>query len=240
MSSNRWQNAFLSHPGKVRPNNEDSVLVRPEVGLWVVADGMGGHQAGDFASQSITQALARLEVSGPLAVRVDQVEASLLDVNCNLREHASKHCQGRTVGSTVVTMLALNDVGVVLWAGDSRLYRLRAGKVEVITRDHNPIADLLDEGVITESTALNSDSHIVTRAIGGHQRLMLDVAVFDVCAGDTFLLCTDGLYREVDEHVMSRTLRKNNLHTSAERLMGHCLAGAARDNVSFVVSRALA
>ncbi|MGD8415705.1 MAG: protein phosphatase 2C domain-containing protein [Pseudomonadales bacterium] len=232
-----WQSAQQSHRGNRRKNNEDSVLSRPDVALWVVADGMGGHMAGDVASQAITDALARVPLQGPLADDVDRVEDALLSVNDELRLHSQTRCQGGTVGSTVVALLARDDVGVVLWAGDSRLYRLRGGRLEQVTRDHNPVSDLLDAGVVSEADALAHDTNIITRAVGGQASLNLDVAVFDVSSGDTLLLCSDGLYRELDQETLIRSLSSGDLEDAAEKLVSRCLSGAARDNVSLVIAR---
>ena len=232
-----WQSAQESHRGNRRKNNEDSVLCRPEVALFTVADGMGGHMAGDVASQAITDALARLPLSGPLSDDVDRVEDALLSVNDELRLHAQNECRGGTVGSTVVTLIAREDVGVVLWAGDSRLYRLRDGRLEQVTRDHNPVCDLLDSGAVTEQEALAADTNIITRAVGGQANLSLDVAVFDVDRGDTLLLCSDGLYREVGEDVLSEALTGDDLDAIAGGLLSRCLAGTAKDNVSLVLAR---
>ena len=232
----RWHCAQQTHPGRRRKTNEDAVLARPDLGLWAVADGMGGHEAGDVASQCIAEALDGVGEQPTLAALVDAVEDRLNTVNRRLRNHAATHCRGRTVGSTVVAMLAAGDVGVALWAGDSRLYRLRNGEFTQITRDHNPIADLLDDGVITERTALAKDTNIITRAVGGQVDLHLDVAVFDVEPWDTFLLCSDGLYREVGEEEMA-TVLDNPPEESVEELLTRCLARGARDNVSIVVSR---
>jgi protein phosphatase len=232
-----WESAQQCHRGNRRESNEDSVLSRPDAGLWVVADGMGGHHAGDVASQAITDSLAGVAVEGSLADVVDQIEDALLCVNDQLRLHARSCCQGGTVGSTVVALVARDRVGVALWAGDSRLYRLRRGRLEQITRDHNPLADLLESGVITESDAEAADTNIITRAIGGQANLTLDVAVFDVAPEDTLLLCSDGLYRELDEQALVRALAGSELEQVAQDLLHRALAGHARDNVSLVVAR---
>lgn len=213
------------------------MLSRPDDAMWVVADGMGGHLAGDVASQAITDSLASLPLRGGLADDVDRVEDTLLSVNDELRLHAQTRCSGGTVGSTVVTLLAEDEVGVVLWAGDSRLYRLRRGRLEQITRDHNPLADLLESGVISEADALAADTNIITRAVGGQPNLILDVAVFDVDGRDTLLLCSDGLYREIDDEMLAASLADDELEKVADTLMSRCLSGAARDNVSLVVAR---
>ncbi len=232
-----WKSAEQSHRGNKRKNNEDSVLSRPDVALWAVADGMGGHMAGDVASQAITDALARVPLAGRLSDDVDRVEDTLLSVNDELRLHSRTQCQGGTVGSTVVTLLTREDVGVALWAGDSRLYRLRGGRLEQVTRDHNPVSDLLDSGVVSEEDALAADTNIITRAVGGQANLTLDVAVFDVDRDDTLLLCSDGLYRELDDAVLVEALSGDRLDDVVSELLARCLAGAARDNVSLVVAR---
>jgi len=232
-----WYSAEETHRGKRRKSNEDAVLSRPAAGLWAVADGMGGHHAGDVASHAIAEALDSLELNGSLSRAVDAVEDALLMVNNRLRAHARRECRGGTVGSTVVAMVSRDRVGVVLWAGDSRLYRLRGSRLEQITRDHNPISDLLDSGMVTEADAVAADTHIITRAVGGQRELYLDVAVFDVDLCDTYLLCSDGLYRELDRRELVDELRADGLEDIAQRLLERCLAGAARDNVSLIIAR---
>ena len=218
--------------------NEDSILVRSEIGLWAVADGMGGHTAGDLASKSITEALSMVRASPSLNCLLDEVDDTIVEINRDLRAKAKKHSKGCTIGSTIVTLLASDTTGVVLWAGDSRLYRLRDSHLEQITRDHNPIVDLLDEGLISEHTALNKDTNIITRAVGGQDNLVLDVAVFDVEVGDTFLLCSDGLYRELRSEEILEMMSDDCVHRCSQNLLRECLERGARDNVSLVVSRA--
>lgn len=234
----RWRSHARTHRGNRRPTNEDSVLDESGAAMWVVADGMGGHLAGDVASQKVVEALSRIPSQATLGALVDCVEDTLLDVNDELRDHARQ--VGQTVGSTVVVMLARGAVGAALWAGDSRLYRLRGADVELVTRDHNPVADLMDDGLVSESVAMRAETNVVTRAIGGQSNLALDVALFDIREDDTFLLCSDGLYRELSEQQIVRQLKSRRVERAVDGLIGDCLAGAARDNVSVVVSRAVA
>ncbi len=232
-----WTSASDTHRGNLRPQNEDSVFCSSANGLWLVADGMGGHNAGEYASEAIVQSIAEVTLSGNLVDCVDAIEDRLLEVNDHLRQHARANCDGGTVGSTVVVLVARQGVGVAMWAGDSRLYRLRGRELELLTRDHNPVLDLYDSGGVTEQEVLDADTNVVTRAVGGQRELHLDVAVFDIEPGDTMLLCSDGLYREVTPEDMPDYLRGNVEH-AVDGLMRSCLAGEARDNVSVVVARA--
>ena len=241
-----WVSCGITHRGNHRATNEDAILDQPERGLWAVADGMGGHSAGDVASQTICSALGQLPLGDDLATRVDQVEDRLLEVNEALRLYAQEQVNADgaplTVGSTVVSLLVDGDVGVALWAGDSRLYRCRNGRLRQVTRDHNPVSDLLDSGGVTEAEALAADTNVVTRAVGGQFGLTLDVAVFDLRPGDLLLLCSDGLYRELSHTVLERLLgalqpaRSFALDLLARDLVSRCLGGRARDNVSLVLA----
>jgi len=232
-----WRSAEETHCGKRRKNNQDAVLSRPDVRLWAVADGMGGHAAGEVASQAVADALNELSLSGLLAEDVDAVEDALVTVNDELRVLARTQGLGGTIGTTVVALLAASRVGVALWAGDSRLYRLRGCKLEQVTRDHNPVSDLLESGTVSEADALAAETNIITRAVGGQADLFLDIAVFDVDPNDTYLLCSDGLYRELETTELVDELQHKALGDIVDRLLRKCLEGDARDNVSIVVAR---
>ena len=235
-ASMAWQSAADTHTGNVRKVNEDAVLARPDRALWTVADGMGGHDAGDYASKKICETLDAVDLEGNLADAVDAVEDALFAVNDELRAYARSEFEGRTVGSTVVVMLSKGPVGVALWAGDSRAYRLRQGKLEQITRDHNPISDLLESGAVSEEEALGVDTNVITRAVGGQGALNIDIVVFDIAQDDTFLLCSDGLYRELTRAELTGCLQQD-LEGAAATMMNTCLRTDASDNVSFVICR---
>ena len=234
-----WISAADTHKGNVRARNEDAVFCCSHRALWAVADGMGGHKAGEYASEVIAQALSDLPLDGQIFERVDAVEDCLVAVNDHLRHHARVNCDGNTVGSTIVLMLARGDTGVAMWAGDSRLYRLRRGELRQVTRDHNPISDLLDSGAVSEQEAVSAETNIITRAVGGQRELHLDVAVFDIEPDDTWLLCSDGLYRELSSEQIAELLSRD-VDQAVNELMQACLKTEARDNVSAVVARASA
>ena len=211
--------------------------------IWAVADGMGGHSAGDVASQLIADALFPdpsdlVELDG-LADRVDWIEDRLLNVDQALHERAEEMGPGTVIGSTVVSLTIEGATGVVLWAGDSRLYRLRQGCLEIVTRDHNPVTDLLDTGGVTEAQALAADTNVITRAVGGRRPLELDVAVFDVEPTDTLLLCTDGLYREILDWELAEILGQVELESAVSELVELALTRPARDNLTLVAVRGL-
>lgn len=241
MDEQNWLSASRTHPGNRRQVNEDAVMACSEEFIWAVADGMGGHSAGDFASRSIAEALSPktwdLKTGHSLADRVDWIEDRLLSVHQALHKQAKRTGPSTVIGSTVVSLTIEGATGVALWAGDSRLYRLRRGCLEVVTRDHNPITDLLDSGAITEAEALAADTNLITRSIGGQRPLELDIAVFDLESTDTLLLCTDGLYREVADSELAQILTLPDLEMAASRLIELALSRPARDNISFLVLR---
>ena len=162
-----WRSCARSTVGKVRQSNEDAYLERPEIGLWAVADGMGGHKAGHEASQAIVNALTRIPVSENLETLMTNVIACLRKVNGELLAMASDIAPGQIIGSTVVVMLAVGDHYIALWVGDSRLYCYRNGVLSQLTHDHSLTADLSQQGIGTEEAFADSaPGHVITRALG--------------------------------------------------------------------------
>ncbi len=241
MHERPWLSASRTHPGNRRRVNEDAVMACTRESIWVVADGMGGHSAGEVASRSVAEALvpepSDLKTGHTLADRVDWIEDRLVITHQSLRKQAKEIGPSAVIGSTVVSLTIEGTTGVVLWAGDSRLYRLRRGCLKVVTRDHNPIADLLDSGAITEDEALAANTNIITRSVGGRRPLELDIAVFDLESTDTLLLCTDGLYREVADCEIGKILTQPDLEVAASELIELALSRPARDNISFLALR---
>ncbi len=188
-----FKSASKSHVGMVRQVNEDACLDRPENGLWVVADGMGGHAAGDYVSSLIVDSLRSIAVGRSLDEYVAALKTDLLRVNAAVREETAN--RGVTMmGSTVVVLAARGLRGVCLWAGDSRLYRLRDGLLEGISRDHSYVQDLQDSGLLSEAEArVHPRANIVTRAIGVEAQLKLAIVDLLLMPGDSYLLCSDGL-----------------------------------------------
>jgi len=225
--------------GGKRKINEDSLLARPEVGLWVVADGMGGHAAGDVASNAVIHPLQSIERPEALPDFVEAVEDAFITVNQQLRNYARDELGGRTVGSTVVSLILSQRTGVCLWAGDSRLYRLRQGQLSRLSRDHSAVQEMVESGAITQAEAdRHPKSNVITRAVGGGETLCVDSAVFAPQAGDTYLLCSDGLYNEVDEDSIRRKMGLEQ-DEAAKRLIDEALHNGGRDNVSLVIIKVM-
>lgn len=238
MSELQWDSAGLTDTGKRRAHNEDAILVRADARLWVVADGMGGHAAGDVASRMLTETLAKLDTGGSFTELVDRVDDALIQINRDIRGHADEHFGGKTMGCTVVAMLSADHVGVCMWAGDSRLYRLREGVLTQVSRDHDPLEELVERGVLTpEEADDHPDSSVITRAVGGQPDLCLDCILFDIQPEDVYLLCSDGLYREVEREEMREILlAAEPVHERVQVLLGLALERGARDNVSIIVA----
>lgn len=236
----RWSCAGRSDRGAKRKINEDSILMRPDAGIWLAADGMGGHEAGDVASAMVASAVARVPAQGRLSVVVDRVETALVNVNREIRERAARDFGGRTMGSTVVSMVASDRFAACLWAGDSRLYRLRSGRIEQLSADHSEVQELVERGLISaEEAATHPNANVITRAVGGAPELFLDTVLIEVRDGDLYVLCSDGLYNELSSEEIRAALAPD-IEQSADRLLAEALAKGARDNVSLIVVRASA
>jgi len=235
----RWKSNAATHVGKVRQINEDSYLNREDLHLWVIADGMGGHHAGDVASKAIVQCLDEITPRKRLSTYIDEIEDRLISVNQKLRQMAAEHHDNRTIGSTVVSMVALNDYFALLWAGDSRVYRARHGTLSQLTRDHSQVEELVERGVILrEEAESHPASNVITRAVGATDQLYIDVDIDKAEPGDTFLLCSDGLYKHLNEDEIGKILQKDNLIEICQSFIDLTLERGASDNVTLVVIRA--
>jgi serine/threonine protein phosphatase Stp1 len=231
-----YRSAVRTHIGTVRQRNEDAVLDRPEIGLWAVADGAGGHERGDYASARVVEALAAIDAAYSGARLVQEVRASLARVNNELRAKATVLGPNALICTTVVTLLIDTGQARVLWAGDSRLYLMRAGRLRQLTRDQSYVQDLVDRGEITrEEAAGHPLSNIVTNLVGGSDELIFEERHERLETGDILLLCSDGLSGSVDDAEIAEVLGAYRLSTAADRLIECALAQGARDNVSVVV-----
>jgi len=232
-----WSSASRTDVGAVRKLNEDSLLDLPELGLWMVADGMGGHAAGDFASGAIVSALASIPPPASLGALVGEVRQRLQDVNRQLNDEArTRHEQ--VIGSTVVALLVFGTHGVAVWAGDSRAYLYRRGELIQLTRDHSQVEELVRRGLLRpDEVEGHPAANVITRAIGVADFLELDSEMFTLAEDDAYLVCSDGLYRELDDNAIKACLSLGDCQQSCDALVDSALARRARDNVSVIVVR---
>ena len=214
------------------------MLSCPESGLWAVADGMGGHDAGEVASALVVEALRAVCGGTELSARMLATRQALQDANRQLQSMAQGGESKRTIGSTVVLMAAQGMSFACLWAGDSRAYRARAGVLDRLTRDHSLVQQLVDSGDIDPEFAPNHpNANIILRAVGAAPELELDEVQGALQAGDVFLLASDGVTRLVSDGELLAQLGAADLAAAADHLMETCLARKAPDNVTFVIVR---
>lgn len=224
--------------GLRRKVNEDSVLERPELGLWAVADGMGGHEAGDVASAKVVEALRNLPASASLDAFVERAIAELQRVNRELIALAMTNAMHGTIGTTVVGLAIANGEFRYFWAGDSRGYRMRDGQIQQLTRDHSVVQGLVDAGMLDPGQAQDHpNANLITRAVGVAEDLKVDMVGGEVAAGDQFLLATDGLTRLVADEELAATLRASSPGEAADRFIETALSRGAPDNVSLVIAK---
>ena len=230
--------ASVTHPGNVRKVNEDSVLQSSQ-NMWAVADGMGGYSAGDVASRLVIDSLTKVDGVEPASADlIKYIEDALQQVNQKLAFEMTVGIGNEIMGSTVVVAACHGHQCTCLWAGDSRLYVQRQGELYQISKDHSVVQDMIDDGVISAEQADNHpQSHVITRAVGVHEELDLSKVTFDLQPDDVLMLCSDGLYNEVDAATIRDLLSDQSLNCElkAQALLGAALNTDARDNISVSV-----
>ena len=224
-----------THVGRVRAVNEDAILALPDRGIWVVADGMGGHAAGDVASQAVIESVAAIAPGLAPGDLMRALRRAILDAHARILAEAQARGCG-TVGTTVVALILGQGHFACLWAGDSRLYRLRAGRIALLTTDHSVVASLVEAGRMTWDEAEHHPrSNAITRAVGVGDALDLDKVRGEVEAGDRFVLCSDGLTRYATFADLEAMAARAPIETLAETLVSFALDRGGGDNISVIV-----
>jgi serine/threonine protein phosphatase PrpC len=228
-----WRSAFLSDTGPVRKVNEDSFFEAPDLGLWAVADGMGGHEAGQLASRLIVESLDAIPPASSPESFVRSVRDQLAQVNRRLRQISLDQYGGRVIGSTVAILLRFDRASMCLWAGDSRIYRRRNGLLEQLTRDHSRVEEMIDQGLLERSEAEGHRlANVITRAVGAQDTLVLDLREDEALEGDVYMLCSDGLTKVIGEPEIGRILAGDDCERMAEQLLALALERGTNDNVT--------
>lgn len=227
-----WYSRAVSAVGHVRKINEDSFLDASENGLWVVADGMGGHSRGDRASQEIIAQLQSFRPSGNYHDDIEDLVKRLDKANDFCRQHV----EGQVMGSTVALLYIHEQVGHAIWAGDSRVYRYRSGELKQLTEDHSLVGELHRLGELTEDEAENHPSaNVITRAVGVADELDLQVAQIELKPGDRFLVCSDGLFKDVQRGEVRENMSLPSMEQSLEKMLKLALRRGGTDNVTAIV-----
>ncbi len=211
--------------------------------MWVVADGMGGHDAGDFASETIVDQASKFTRQNSLDASILLLEENLLHSNQIIREKAAKLGSKATIGSTVAALHVWKNLAMVLWAGDSRIYLLRSGELHRLTEDHSYVEELVRMGKISQQEA---DEHpaanVVLNAIGIQDELTIDMDYFEIQDQDVFILCTDGLFKEVMDDKMIEVLetRDTSIEQLNQNLIQTALENGGGDNCTVILVKATA
>jgi protein phosphatase len=238
----------LTDTGRMRENNEDSVRFDATHGLCVLADGMGGYNAGEVASDMAT-ALITSELGGWLGKAPAQatarevrraMEVSVENANASIYEAADANPHYAGMGTTLVVAVFLHDRLILGHIGDSRCYRWRRGALTQITHDHSLLQEQLDAGLITpEQAAGSANRNLVTRAVGIESAITLEVNEYPVEPGDLYLMCSDGLTDMVGDADIAAVLSGNvALEVLATRLVERANACGGRDNISVLLVNA--
>ena len=230
-----FRTAWVSEVGRVRELNEDSVLTKPEIGLWAVADGMGGYRSGDVASRAIVEALRALAPMASAALFLGAFEQQVARVNSDLRALALTR-ETEVVGTTLVALLVHSENFACVWCGDSRAYLRRGGALSQISRDHSEVQELIDNGLLDEEKAKTwPHRNVVTRALGATDKPELDLVDGRIYSGDRFLLCSDGLTTHVAQDEIAAMLSIASPQSAVDRLLALTLDRGASDNISIIV-----
>lgn len=230
----------VTDTGHVRSKNEDAILVHEDENVWVVADGMGGHHAGDFASQTIANNLSLFKQHASLDDSILLLEENILNSNDIIRNKSLKLGRNATIGSTVVCVYVWRNLLFALWAGDSRLYRYRNARLERLTEDHSYVEELvrmgkLDAGDAEEHPAAN----VVLRAVGIDDQLRIDLDYYEMQDADIYIVCSDGLYKDLEGAKMAPIIASHpeNMKELAQALLDASLAAGGTDNTSIITMK---
>ncbi len=231
-----WHSAGRTHVGRVRHINEDAFLESSDQSFWLVADGMGGHKRGDFASKTIVQNLSGFSKNNGLSSNLQDIEERLFTAN----ENCQAAYKGKRVGSTVAALFESHAMCFFIWAGDSRVYRMRDHSLELMTEDHSIAQEKFANGELSlEEAATHPSAHVLTRAVGAHRNLKLDLRYSDYKAGDRYLICSDGLYNDLTFEEIGELLDEGSIEQALNQLVECALDKGGNDNITAIVTEAL-
>jgi serine/threonine protein phosphatase PrpC len=225
-----------THVGKVRRQNEDNYLVATPRGLWAVADGMGGHAAGEIASRIVIEELNSIAAPVTAAELLANCEQRMVSANNRLRRLGDE--RGALIGTTVAVLLIFDSHYAGVWSGDSRIYRIRHNRIEQISVDHTEVQELISEGRLTAQEARAwPRRNVITRAIGVSDHPELEIKGGSLEPGDVFVICSDGLTAHVEDQEILALAGECPPQKACDLLVGLTLDRGAVDNVTVVAVR---
>ena len=228
----------VTHTGMVRERNEDACLVRTEIGLWAVADGMGGHEAGDVASRILVKSLDGIAEPASSADLLEQCEDRVFLANQQILA-VSRARNGAVIGTTVAILLIREEYYACVWAGDSRVYLIKDGAIGQVSHDHTEVEQLIAEGKLSREEAKDWPNNVITRAVGVGEDLELEVVTGPADAGDIFVICSDGLTKHLDDDEILRQVTARNAQAACDTMLALALERGGLDNVTVVIIRLL-
>ncbi|HST35714.1 MAG TPA: PP2C family serine/threonine-protein phosphatase [Allosphingosinicella sp.] len=232
-SAIRIESSALTHVGRVRQQNQDSFCARERDGLWAVADGMGGHEGGEWASAALADALAAIALPEELEPACEAVEEAIRTANAAIVAEAA--LRERQMGTTVVALIVRGQRYAILWVGDSRAYALRRGKLLQLSRDHTQVQEMVDRGIMRPEDARGHPmGHILSRAVGVREDVQIDRATGEIEPGDIFMICSDGLHSYVEEAEIGQLLGRGSPERALDALIAATLENGAPDNVTAI------
>jgi protein phosphatase len=230
-----FESGAATHVGLVRQQNEDSYFVSAQSGIWAVADGMGGHEAGDVASRTVVEELGLIAPPSSAAELLAACEARMVNANSRLKRLADARGSS-VIGTTVAMLLIYDGVFACVWSGDSRIYRIRKSQIAQLSVDHTEVQELVDEGTLSAEEARTwPGRNVITRAIGTYDSPELEMINGSLEPGDIFVICSDGLTNHVDDHEILAAATGNLPQRACNLLVEMTLERGATDNVTVVM-----
>lgn len=234
----RFDTGATTHVGKVRRRNEDAFVTRPDIGLWAIADGMGGGDYGDVASRTVVDALASIEPQQTAAQLLSRCEEQIVRANRWLNMMATE--RDVSIGTTIAVLLIYDGHYACIWSGDSRIYLVRNDTIVQLTRDHTEAQELVEEGKLSPAEAERwPGRNLLTRAVGVRDDPELEIEQGMLETGDVFVICSDGLTAHVSRAEILKAVTAGHPQQACRELQTLTLERGAVDNVTIIVIRCL-
>jgi protein phosphatase len=232
-----FETGVASHQGLVRSRNEDRYLVQPSTGVFAVADGMGGHEAGQFASATVVEFLLSIGVPASAPDLLARFEDRVSQANARLKQ-AARERGGAIIGATVAALLTFERYYACVWSGDSRIYLVRGGGLAQVSRDHTEAQELVERGALTPDEARKwPGGRTLTRAIGVHDDAELEIEHGILEIDDSFVICSDGLTAHVEDREILASASRRAPQQACDELVALALRRGGTDNVTVIVVR---